>query len=240
MLLHLESNFYRHKGSKNGRRNICKQCYALVNSENMKRSAEKRKANMKIGGKASNENRKKVLEEFGYRCALTGELEGVTVDHFVPLDWGKAAVREGIGGNSSKNLIPLIEPLNKSKWSNNPFIWFENLDELKVKYGLCDQKWWTVVEFVAAKHNMSAFEYKIKVNNCYWEVIAEKYMEILNYRLENYPSKYKPYSIIWFFLKNCFNLDVVINRFGSKDAKKFYYAKETCRKIELHKASLME
>lgn len=91
---------------------------------------------------------------FGTTCVLTGDTD-IAYDHFVPLNWGHV-------GSYNRNMYPLNQRLNSSKWAHNPFDWFEDNHE---RFGLIRRKFDELVTILAELNGLTTDEYRDFV---YW------------------------------------------------------------------------
>lgn len=126
-------------------------------------------------------------------------------------------------------MIPFHTSINRSKNSNNPFLWFERCGE---RHGISSDKWDAAVEYIANKHGLSSIEYENRVNACYSEIRAERWMEDFNsmvIREINMVTNIKSYlspHIICALRKNL-NIPVVVELFGSTLTRQLFNDKET-------------
>ncbi|MGG2091343.1 hypothetical protein AB1283_01075 [Bacillus sp. S13(2024)] len=98
-----------------------------------------------------------VFAIFENKCALSGECENISIEHFIGLHTGRV-------GNVKENIIPLARHLNLSKHIYNPFEWFK----LKGKeHNLSEDKFNKVVEYLASNFNMTGDQFKEFVYECY-------------------------------------------------------------------------
>ncbi|MED3182042.1 hypothetical protein P4305_18730 [Bacillus thuringiensis] len=88
-------------------------------------------------------------------CALTGDMDDIHLDHFIPLSWGH-------GGTVIENMIPLNGTLNLSKSDRNPFEWIKREDIREI---VDMAKWYETIEYLAKLNGMTAKEYEEYV---YW------------------------------------------------------------------------
>lgn len=98
-----------------------------------------------------------VLRIFDYKCALTGESNDLTLDHFIPL-W------TGHGGTYVGNVYPLSSSLNYSKQNSNPFEWVSRND---IKSIISKEKWDFLIEYLAEKNGLTRDEFEQYVNWCF-------------------------------------------------------------------------
>lgn len=90
-------------------------------------------------------------------CALTGETEDIHLDHVIPLATGRIGAVYG-------NIIPLKSSLNESKRDKNIFEWFE---QTKGYWGLSQDKFNKLIDYLAVQNGMSVEEYKDYVYWCH-------------------------------------------------------------------------
>lgn len=109
-----------------------------------------------ISNDLSKNDKKIIMETFNYSCALTGETNNVHLDHVIPVSWKKV-------GTTFSNMIPLNKKINSSKGNKNVFEWYENNKE---RLGLEDEKFNTMIEYMAQLNNMTTEEYKAYVYEC--------------------------------------------------------------------------
>ncbi|TJY43981.1 hypothetical protein E5161_00865 [Cohnella pontilimi] len=89
-------------------------------------------------------------------CALTGSADDVTLDHFIPLEWGH-------GGEYIGNIYFIQRKLNASKSNWNPFKWIKKL----ALTGHVDMKRWDqLVLSLAAQNGLNVKEFRRFVNWC--------------------------------------------------------------------------
>jgi hypothetical protein len=99
----------------------------------------------------------KIREHFGNTCALTGEKDGLHLDHFI-------ALATGHGGTTLANMIPLSSFMNTSKRADNPFEWIKRED---IAAQIDPNKWTQLVEYLADLNGMTTQEYEDYVYYCY-------------------------------------------------------------------------
>ncbi len=89
-------------------------------------------------------------------CALTGASRHVTLDHFIPLEWGH-------GGQYAGNVYFLVGRLNASKSNKNPFHWIHHarLREPGLLRG-----WDELIRRLAAAHGLGTKEFRRFVHWC--------------------------------------------------------------------------
>ncbi|WP_144542609.1 HNH endonuclease domain-containing protein [Cytobacillus oceanisediminis] len=216
-------NFYKHKGSKYGRRAICKECYHIRYGEKIKKGSRNRKYFLQLSPNPfEKEHKEKALKDYKNQCVLLGSTENIEIDHFVPLSWSKIAIKYCIGGNLYKNMLPLSRYLNQSKSSRNPFYWIKFASN---KYKINMEKWEEAVEYIAEKHEMATIDFKLAVNNCYVEVKIKRKIKYLNSKLIGLRNI--NHLNLRSFLEQGINLKVAIDVYGSKNAKEFFSKGET-------------
>jgi hypothetical protein len=217
------SNFYKHKGSKYGRRAICKECYHKRYDKKIEAQSRRRKYLLQsLPNTLTEEQREQVRKNFNYTCAITKQKENVQLDHFVPLSWGKLAIEYGIGGTSYANMLPLNKTINKSKSSENPFQWIEGA---KNKFNIDMSEWSKAVEYIAEKHCMTPLEFVNRVNECFNHISVRRAIKYLNKEIDMH--KKPPYFRIESLLKRGINIEVAVEMFGNKKVKQFLQAQET-------------
>ncbi|MED1801996.1 hypothetical protein [Brevibacillus porteri] len=174
-----------------------------------------------------------ILNHFKNECALTGKYHQVSLDHFIPLNWGSTAHKYAIGGNTYANIIPLDRSINSSKNAHNPFIWFERYGE---KHGISIERWHSAIQYIAEKHGMSVFEYKNRVYACYSEILAVRWITHVNSRIE------LGASIHFVDIRNALimnlNIPVVVETLGSIETKNAFLDQQTIDLVNQLKAKL--
>lgn len=91
------------------------------------------------------------------RCAISRKNSfDVTVDHFIPINWGH-------GGTVKGNVYPLDQALNRTKSSLNPFRWVKRV-EVKEKINM--RLWDKLIEELASQNGMTIREFIQYVNWC--------------------------------------------------------------------------
>lgn len=121
------SELRSHKTSTYGKAALCHECNRRGYAEWSRNCPEKVKAKNQrrraLKGGLPNELKsgewESVLEQYGWRCALTGTAENVTMEHFIPLSWGH-------GGTFVGNVYPMNKDLNFDKYNFNPFEWIKD------------------------------------------------------------------------------------------------------------------
>lgn len=96
----------------------------------------------------------KLMEKHGDKCCLTGETDGIQIDHFVAIDTGHCGTYEG-------NMIPLTRNLNSSKSNKNPFVWIgKQAEEVQLEFE-------KVVKVLAEENGLTPNDFRGFVNWCY-------------------------------------------------------------------------
>lgn len=160
-------SFYEEKGDDKygyfGVKGTCKDCiknlgkswnkrnYARYRELMIQRFAKRRALDLHLGYDFSVKENEKI---FGTTCVLTGDTD-IAYDHFVPLNWGHV-------GSYNRNMYPLNQRLNSSKWAHNPFDWFEDNYE---RFGLISRKFDDLVTTLAELNGLTTDEYRDFV---YW------------------------------------------------------------------------
>lgn len=96
-------------------------------------------------------------EKFNDCCALTGEREGLSLDHFV-------AINTGHGGTVVGNVYPLNGVLNCSKGDANPFEWVQRED---IRERICLERFNTLVEYLAEQNDLTVEMFRDFVYWCF-------------------------------------------------------------------------
>lgn len=99
----------------------------------------------------------KIKEHFDNRCSLSEEKQNIQLDHVIPISIGH-------GGTTYANIIPLKSNLNNSKHQNHIFEWFDNN---KDRYGLSQNKFNNLIEYLAEINNMTTKEYRMYIDWCH-------------------------------------------------------------------------
>lgn len=102
-----------------------------------------------------------VLSYFNNSCSLTGESGDLHMDHVIPISTGH-------GGTTKGNIIPLKSELNLSKNDKNIFEWFE---VNKSRLNLSQEKFDSLINWLASANGMSMAEYKEYVYYCHDNLI---------------------------------------------------------------------
>jgi 5-methylcytosine-specific restriction endonuclease McrA len=106
-------------------------------------------------------------------CPLTGETEDLTMDHFIPLNWGHGGLYRG-------NIFFVSRKLNSSKSKENPFRWIRWL----TRYEEINKKGWDALVIELAKENeLTKKEFKEFVDWC-----EDNQRSIEQLRFDNTPS----------------------------------------------------
>lgn len=105
------------------------------------------------------EQRLQVEQRFGGEgiCALTGLAANVHFDHVIPTVTGH-------GGTTMGNMVPMTGTLNQSKNDSNVFEWFRGNKE---RLGLSQERFNSVIEYLAELNGMTVFEYTSYVYLCH-------------------------------------------------------------------------
>lgn len=233
MLLSLNC-YYKHSGSRYGRRAICKDCFHKKYGDKYEKYRTRRNKNLNHQIPLTDVEIMKIREAFHHKCAITGEEEEVSLDHFVPLSWGDIAIEYGIGGNTYANMLPISIFLNKSKSYYNPFEWFS---KAAPKHNLDVQKWNDAVEYVANKHKMTSSDYERRVNECAIQVKTRSSIYSLNKAINQ--NRFKPpYYLLRHLLQKGVVLEVAVQKYGYKKTKQFLKGKEVESYIDNYKVEL--
>jgi 5-methylcytosine-specific restriction endonuclease McrA len=162
--------------------------------------------------------KEQLYDDFYGECALTGKYDYVALDHFVPLNWGSTVRKYGIGGTTYANMVTLHRSINSSKSSMNPFIWFNRYGE---RHMVEKRRWNEIVEYIAKKHRMTSIEYIHRVNVCYSEVLAKKWITDVNARIEG--EEFKHFFYINRALRMNLNISVIVELYGSLKSKEYFF-----------------
>jgi len=92
----------------------------------------------------------------GAVCALTGASDDVTLDHFIPLEWGH-------GGQYVGNVYFVVGRLNASKSNKNPFRWIHHA---RLREPGLLPKWEALIRRLAAENGLSPKEFRRYVHWC--------------------------------------------------------------------------
>lgn len=132
--------------------------YFINNKEKFYVKNNKRKAKRKLmPNDLTNEEYQATLDVFSRKCALSGDVGNIHMDHAIPLSVGH-------GGTVVWNVYPLSETLNLSKHNHNIFEWF---DENKVRFNLDSIAFNNLILFLSNRCNLTKEEYKEFVYWCY-------------------------------------------------------------------------
>lgn len=103
----------------------------------------------------SEEQIERIMLVFNHACALTHTADDVTLDHFIPLEWGH-------GGTYPGNVYPLEQTLNKNKSNKNPFKWIKAVrrDRALRRGQHVDTAWNQLIAYLAAENGLSVVEFK--------------------------------------------------------------------------------
>jgi hypothetical protein len=89
-------------------------------------------------------------------CALTGSAEDVTLDHFIPLEWGH-------GGEYIGNIFFIKRELNMAKSNLNPFKW---ISKIASRQPIDMRKWDLLIRCLAEENGLSVKAFRRYVNWC--------------------------------------------------------------------------
>ncbi len=167
-----------------------------------------------------------VFDHFYNECPLTGKYHNVVKDHFIPISWGSIVRKYGIGGNTYANIVPLHRSINSSKHVMNPFQWFERYGK---RHEISNEKWNAVVHYIAEKHKMSVFDFTNRVNACYSEVLALRWIEKINARVESHEFIHSVY--FYNALKMNLNISLIVELYGTEKTKECFHQSNTIRQI---------
>lgn len=106
------------------------------------------------------EQQNEVLSHFNNCCALTGEQANRTWDHAIP-------IASGHGGTTYGNMYPLRGDLNSSKNDSNLFEWFESNRQ---RFKLSQERFDTLVKYLADINGMTVEEYTEYYYGCFDEI----------------------------------------------------------------------
>ena len=99
----------------------------------------------------------KIKSTFKGACSLSESVDGVHLDHVIPISIGH-------GGTIYENMIPLRADLNISKSNLNIFEWFADNRE---RFGLSQRKFDELIEYLADINDMTTKEYEEYVRWCH-------------------------------------------------------------------------
>ena len=98
---------------------------------------------------------KKVLNEFGGTCAFCGHGDKITKEHMIPVVTGHGELTTG-------NIIPMESVLNSEKSNENPFVWIKKQNqEIQRRF------YKHIVPYLAKENKMSPKEYEFYVKWCF-------------------------------------------------------------------------
>lgn len=97
------------------------------------------------------------LKPFNGMCALSSEIEDITMDHFIPLSIYH-------GGTYLGNIYPLSFNLNSSKKDANPFEWYERPH---IKAQIPTERWTALIKYLAEKNGLTTEDFKDYVYWCF-------------------------------------------------------------------------
>jgi hypothetical protein len=121
------------------------------------RNLRRRTRESKLNNDLTKEEKELIWQHFNNSCALTGSSENVSIDHVIPIS-------TGYGGSTKGNIIPLRLDLNTSKCDKNIFVWFEDAKHI---YGLSEDKFYSLIEWLSQINGMTIEEYKSFVCECH-------------------------------------------------------------------------
>lgn len=98
-----------------------------------------------------------VKDDFNGSCALTGESDDLTMEHFIPLSIHH-------GGTYDGNLYPMVKSLNSSKWKANPFEWIQRPD---IHERIPAERWNALVSYLAEKNGLTVEDFRDFVYWCF-------------------------------------------------------------------------
>jgi hypothetical protein len=131
--------------------------WRLANKDKIAHWTHKRRTNkLNLPNTLTEENIVEVKSYFNNTCPLSGDIDNLVIDHFIPLNTGKV-------GTIPENIIPLSHSLNSSKKDANPFEWIKTRPEISY------DKFERVVEYLSEKMEMDVSEYKEFVYKCFEE-----------------------------------------------------------------------
>lgn len=153
--------FYKDKSRSDGYDNRCKECDRKRNSKPERKksrlvSKQKRKAmKLALPNELTTEEWNAILESFGSKCVLTGKVENVEMEHFIPLSIGH-------GGTCKGNVYPMLKSLNGSKGNKNPLKWIQKQPhDLQIKFHR------VLLPYLAQQNGMDVKTFKKYVNWCF-------------------------------------------------------------------------
>lgn len=116
-----------------------------------------RAKNLNLHSTLTLKEKEEVFALFDNRCALSGNSQDVTIDHFIGLHTGKV-------GNVKENIIPLTRRLNTSKFTHNPFEWFA---QKRDEFNLSQENFDNLILYLSRNFNMSVEDFKRFTYECY-------------------------------------------------------------------------
>lgn len=102
-------------------------------------------------------DKSKVLKIYDYKCALSGSITDIEIDHVIPLATGHAS-------NTFENIIPLSKNLNASKGDRNIFEW---AIETHKRFNFDLSYFYEVMTEIASRVEMTLDEYREYVYWCF-------------------------------------------------------------------------
>ncbi len=144
------SRFVRDNKSFFGMRSHCYECTYLW-------LFNRRAKSKQLPHNLTHHEKQLILRRFGGACCLTGEKSDVHLDHVIPVSIGH-------GGTSFGNIIPLRGDLNISKNDRNIFEWFT---ENRIRFGLSQERFDEVIEWLASSNGWSVGDYRGFVYWCH-------------------------------------------------------------------------
>ena len=132
--------------------------YYQENRERFKFKKQKRRARKEsLPNNWTEKQRAETWSYFNNSCALTGAISGITEEHAIPLSIGH-------GGTYHGNMYPMSKTLNKSKYNNNIFEWFEANKE---RFNLSEERFNRLIEYLATLNGLTSEEYRQFVYWCH-------------------------------------------------------------------------
>ncbi|KKC46954.1 hypothetical protein VE23_07080 [Paenibacillus sp. D9] len=104
----------------------------------------------------------------------------------------------------------------------NPFIWYERYG---ARHGISEDKWKGIVDYIAEKHRMTTAEYINRVNACYSEYLAIRWISDIDHLLESRDEVHM--AFIDRALRLGLAIHVVIELFGSLKIKEYFVNNQT-------------
>lgn len=214
--------FYELKKGKYGRRAICKKCYHLLYGKHISRASEKRKRlSKKLPNTLTEEQKELLYKRFNNTCALSHKKESVTLDHFIPISWGKIPLEYNIGGTTYENSLPLDKDINISKNAHNPFGWIKKAHETQ---NISMNTWNEVVRYMAYKNRLTVEAYENAVSACYEKVCVKRSIKSIRLRVNR--NGVVNLNFIKQLLKRGINIEIAVDLYGSKKIKDFFKIEE--------------